>query len=164
MRDNIEKNIKNPDKAEVWLSRNNPARTISGSTPDFQDLIYNSIQKNKSIFTEASKQRHYKEQSSEFMSKVLSRHQTYNSKQLQKNVQTLTQDAKEVYTSWTKVATPQRLFQSWINYSTDSTKRLLQTADVLKERGDIFIEHEKAGCPPVLDYDYEVIMDAGTFR
>ncbi|WP_230661600.1 DUF3141 domain-containing protein [Psychrobacter sp. I-STPA10] len=163
-RDNIEKNINNPDKAEVWLSRNNPARTISGSTPEFQDLIFNNLQKNKSIFQEISKQRHYNEQSSEFMSKVLSRHQAFNNEKLQKNVKTLSKDAKEVYTSWTKVATPQRLFQAWLNYSTDSSKRLLQTAEVLKERGDIFIEHERAGCPPVLDYDYEVIMDAGTFR
>lgn len=164
MRANIEKNINNPDKAEVWLNRNNPAQTTTGSTPNLQDLIFNSVQKKKSIFAEVSKQRHYKEQSSEFMYKVLSRHQASSSEKLQKDVQTLTQDANAVYTSWTKVATPQRLFQEWLNYSTDSTKRLLQTADVLKERGDIFIEHEKAGCPPVLDYDYEVIMDAGTFR
>ncbi len=31
--------------------------------------------------------------------------------------------------------------------------------DVLRQRGDIFLEHEEAGCPPVLIYDYDVVMD-----
>jgi hypothetical protein len=30
---------------------------------------------------------------------------------------------------------------------------------VLRRRGDIFLEHEAAGCPPVLSYDYEVVVD-----
>lgn len=35
---------------------------------------------------------------------------------------------------------------------------------MLKERGDVFLEHEAAGCPPVLDYDYDVVMDASDFE
>ncbi|WP_249795421.1 DUF3141 domain-containing protein [Bradyrhizobium sp. NBAIM08] len=31
--------------------------------------------------------------------------------------------------------------------------------DLLRESGDLFLEHEAAGCPPVLFYEYEKIMD-----
>lgn len=44
-------------------------------------------------------------------------------------------------------------------YARDATERTILTADTLRKRGDIFLEHEAAGCPPVLIYDYEVIMD-----
>ncbi len=44
-------------------------------------------------------------------------------------------------------------------YLTDSAQRMVLAADVLRQRGDIFLEHEAAGCPPVLIYDYEVVVD-----
>ena len=44
-------------------------------------------------------------------------------------------------------------------YARDALERLVLTADTLRKRGDIFLEHEAAGCPPVLMYDYEVVMD-----
>lgn len=44
-------------------------------------------------------------------------------------------------------------------YLTDAAQRGLLTLDVLRERGDIFLRHEAAGCPPVLIYDYEVVLD-----
>ena len=44
-------------------------------------------------------------------------------------------------------------------YLTDRAQRLALTADALRERGDIFIAHEAADCPPVLVYDYEVALD-----
>jgi hypothetical protein len=31
--------------------------------------------------------------------------------------------------------------------------------DLLRQRGDIFLEHEAAGCPPVFFCDYETVMD-----
>ena len=31
--------------------------------------------------------------------------------------------------------------------------------DVLRKRGDIFVEHEEAGCPPVLQYSYNIVLD-----
>ena len=36
--------------------------------------------------------------------------------------------------------------------------------DTLRQRGDQWIEHEKAGKPPVLDYKYELISDARTYE
>lgn len=44
-------------------------------------------------------------------------------------------------------------------YVRDASQRMVMTLDVLRERGDIFFEHEAAGCPPVLIYDYEVVID-----
>ncbi|MEO1678867.1 MAG: DUF3141 domain-containing protein [Pseudomonadota bacterium] len=63
----------------------------------------------------------------------------------------------EVATSWggsQKEALP--------NYLQDAVRRFVFTLDVLRERGDIFLEHEAAGCPPVLIYDYEVIISGKT--
>ena len=35
----IEKNIENPNKAEVWLSRNNPHYRATDSIPNFQEML-----------------------------------------------------------------------------------------------------------------------------
>ncbi|MEM7399306.1 MAG: DUF3141 domain-containing protein [Pseudomonadota bacterium] len=51
------------------------------------------------------------------------------------------------------------LMEAWTSYLTDAAQRTALTLDALRERGDIFLEHEAAGCPPVLTYDYEVIVD-----
>ena len=59
-----------------------------------------------------------------------------------------------------------RLFQSegklgsaLSEYQRDAAERAVLTADTLRKRGDIFLAHEAADCPPVLIYDYEMIMD-----
>ena len=46
-----------------------------------------------------------------------------------------------------------------IEYWTDAWQRTILTWDVLRERGNQYIEHEKSGKPPVLAFDYEIIMD-----
>ncbi len=47
----------------------------------------------------------------------------------------------------------------WSDYVRDAGERAILTLDTLRKRGDIFLEHEEAGCPPVLIYDYEIVMD-----
>jgi len=49
--------------------------------------------------------------------------------------------------------------QLWNEYLTDAAERAILTIDALRKRGDVFLEHEKSGCPPVLIYDYELVMD-----
>lgn len=164
MPDTIEKNIENPEKAKVWLDQANPRQTISGSAPNLQDVVKNYYHKTEATLDEYSKQNRYKAESINLLLKVAARHQAHQSQQFQDNLHILNQDLNAVYQSWLKAFTPQRLFQEWLSYSRDSSKRLLQTAEVLKERGDFFIEHELAGCPPVLDYDYEVVLDASAFK
>ena len=51
------------------------------------------------------------------------------------------------------------LADDWQAYCQDAGRRAVLTLDTLRERGDIFLEHEAAGCPPVLMYDYEVVAD-----
>jgi pimeloyl-ACP methyl ester carboxylesterase len=52
-----------------------------------------------------------------------------------------------------------RLLDHWLAYSRDAMERSLLTVDTLRKRGDVFLAHEAAGCPPVLIYDYDVVMD-----
>lgn len=51
------------------------------------------------------------------------------------------------------------LIDAWNEYVRDAGERLVLTMDTLRKRGDIFLDHEQKGCPPVLIYDYERIMD-----
>ena len=44
-------------------------------------------------------------------------------------------------------------------YLVDAWQRGVLAADVLRERGNIFEAHNAAGAPPVLCYDYDVIVD-----
>src|SRR2546427_2079568 len=46
-----------------------------------------------------------------------------------------------------------------IEYWTDAWQRTILTWDVLRERGNQYIEHEKSGKPPVLAFDYEIAID-----
>ncbi len=164
MPDTIERNIENPNKAEVWLSSNNPHRTITGSTPNFQDFVKNQFYKTESTIDDFTRKNQYKADSAALLIDVTSKHLQQNQQQIKENVETLNNDANAIFKSWQNAYSPDKLWKEWLSYSTDSSKRLLQTADVLKERGDIFIEHELAGAPPVLDYDYQVIMDASNFE
>ncbi|MTI44469.1 uncharacterized protein DUF3141 [Roseibium hamelinense] len=51
------------------------------------------------------------------------------------------------------------MFDAWQDYWTDAAQRMVLTMDTLRQRGDIFLDHEEKGCPPVLVYDYEIVVD-----
>lgn len=48
---------------------------------------------------------------------------------------------------------------AWADYLVDAGQRLVQTADVLRRRGNRFIDHVRDGSPPVLVFDYEIVLD-----
>ena len=50
--------------------------------------------------------------------------------------------------------------------STRSTSRSVRFCcwDTLRQRGNNFIEHERQGLPPVLHFDYEMVMDGRSFE
>jgi pimeloyl-ACP methyl ester carboxylesterase len=52
-----------------------------------------------------------------------------------------------------------RLAADQAEYLRDAWERMILAMDTLRKRGDVFLQHEEAGCPPVLVYDYEVILD-----
>lgn len=52
----------------------------------------------------------------------------------------------------------------WMSFLTDSLQRSMLFWDTIRERGNNFIEHERAGKPPVLVYEYEKILDGRKFK
>jgi pimeloyl-ACP methyl ester carboxylesterase len=58
--------------------------------------------------------------------------------------------------------TPRSLQAAAGDYATDFLQRMALTLDVFRRRGDAFFAHEAAGCPPVLTYAYEVVMEGAT--
>lgn len=59
---------------------------------------------------------------------------------------------------------PGEFWKSWFTYSTDFIQRSVLFWDTIRKRGDNWLEHELQGKPPVLAFDYEVIMDARGFE
>src|ERR671912_772186 len=49
-------------------------------------------------------------------------------------------------------------------YWLDFTQRSILFWDTLRQRGNNWLEHEKAGKPPLLDFDWEMVADARTFE
>ncbi len=50
-------------------------------------------------------------------------------------------------------------WQAWAGYVTDWLQRGVLFWDTLRQRGNNFLEHERAGKPPLLAYDYEMVVD-----
>lgn len=48
-------------------------------------------------------------------------------------------------------------------YYVDSLQRGVLFLDVLRERSDNMLAHERAGPPPLLDFEHELVLDARTF-
>ncbi len=53
---------------------------------------------------------------------------------------------------------------SFVGYAQDVFARSVLFLDALRERARIMTEHERAGKPPLLDFDYETILDARRFE
>ncbi len=51
------------------------------------------------------------------------------------------------------------LAEDLVEYITDASQRAVMTMDILRKRGNQYFEHTEAGCPPVLHFDYETLLD-----
>lgn len=51
-----------------------------------------------------------------------------------------------------------------LDYQRDVWERAVLFWDTLRQRADNMLAHERAGKPPVLDFDYEVVLDARGFE
>ncbi|MBZ6075917.1 DUF3141 domain-containing protein [Microvirga puerhi] len=58
---------------------------------------------------------------------------------------------------------PVDLWRDVADYWLDYAQRSILFWDTLRQRGNNWIEHEKAGKPPLLDFDWEMVADARTF-
>ena len=63
-----------------------------------------------------------------------------------------------------RVTSPLDLWRDTSSYWLDFTQRSVLFWDTLRQRGNNWIEHEKAGKPPLLDFDWEMIGDARTYE
>lgn len=59
------------------------------------------------------------------------------------------------------VSTP---FNDAMSYYVDALQRSVLFMDVLRERGDNMLAHERAGQPPLLDFEHELVLDARQFE
>src|SRR5574338_477097 len=55
------------------------------------------------------------------------------------------------------------LEQAW-RYQTDFLQRGILFLDILRERANNMLAHEQAGLPPLLNFEYETILDARRFE
>ncbi len=46
-----------------------------------------------------------------------------------------------------------------VDYATDAIERSILFADTLRQRGDIYVEHVRAGEPPLLKFEHELVLD-----
>ena len=53
---------------------------------------------------------------------------------------------------------------STMEYLVDRTQRTILFWDVLRKRGNNYLAHLRAGQPPVLVFDYEMVLDGRTFE
>jgi pimeloyl-ACP methyl ester carboxylesterase len=49
-------------------------------------------------------------------------------------------------------------------YAVDFAQRSVLFLDTLRQRGNNFVEHERQGLPPVLHFDYEMVMDGRSLK
>lgn len=56
------------------------------------------------------------------------------------------------------------ILEQWTSYWLDTTQRSVLFLDVLRERANNMLEHERNGLPPLLDFEYETILDARRFE
>jgi pimeloyl-ACP methyl ester carboxylesterase len=57
---------------------------------------------------------------------------------------------------------PFSLWQDAMEYAVDATQRSILFWDTMRRAGNTFVEHEKAGCPPVLVFEWEMLVDGRT--
>jgi hypothetical protein len=59
---------------------------------------------------------------------------------------------------------PTNPLQAALAYQRDLFERTILFLDTLRQRADNMIAHERAGKPPLLDFDYEMVLDARRFE
>jgi pimeloyl-ACP methyl ester carboxylesterase len=71
---------------------------------------------------------------------------------------------QEVHAAWERsnsgqATTPWALWQAGAEYALDFAQRSVLFWDTLRQRGNNYVEHERAGKPPLLHFEYETLLD-----
>ena len=59
---------------------------------------------------------------------------------------------------------PLDVWRDWSSYAVDSMQRGILFLDAMRQRGNQYVEHTRAGMPPVLTFDYEMVLDGRTLE
>jgi pimeloyl-ACP methyl ester carboxylesterase len=62
------------------------------------------------------------------------------------------------------VTSPLDVMRDWSSYAIDSMQRGILFLDAMRQRGNQYLEHTRAGLPPVLNFDYEMVLDGRTLE
>ncbi|HYF06518.1 MAG TPA: DUF3141 domain-containing protein, partial [Acetobacteraceae bacterium] len=57
---------------------------------------------------------------------------------------------------------PQKAASDAAEYAVDAAQRWVLFWDAMRRAGNAFVEHERAGCPPVLVFEHEMLLDGRT--
>ena len=79
-----------------------------------------------------------------------------------KKIEAVLDQSKDDSQKWLS-SNPLDIWKSWSEYLTDSNQRKALVFETLRKRGNIYVDHVESGMPPVLDFQYEVIMDGKNF-
>jgi pimeloyl-ACP methyl ester carboxylesterase len=63
-----------------------------------------------------------------------------------------------------KPMAPWDIWTNWYRYSVDSAQRAILFWDTLRQRGNNYLEHVQAGQPPLLHFEYEMVLDGRGFK
>ena len=63
-----------------------------------------------------------------------------------------------------KPASPWDIWNGGARYAVDFAQRTILFWDTLRQRGNHFVEHTREGLPPVLHFDYEMVVDGRTLE
>jgi len=74
--------------------------------------------------------------------------------------------AQQATNAWMALASqpPATVATAAQEYLTDAAQRSVLLWDTLRRRGNIYLEHEEAGRPPVLSFPYEMVLDGRTLE
>src|SRR3954449_11327800 len=63
-----------------------------------------------------------------------------------------------------KPSSPWDIWAGAAHYAIDFAQRSVLLWDTLRQRGNNFVEHTRTGSPPVLHFDYEMVLDGRTLQ
>lgn len=55
-------------------------------------------------------------------------------------------------------------WQAWASYVTDAAQRSVLFWDIMRERGNTYLQHKREGSPPILAFQWEMVSDGRTFE
>lgn len=90
---------------------------------------------------------------------AVERHYARNRHDYRQAAERMSAHVDTVTTALTANGGPAPLARAWLAYCRDAAERAVLFADIMRQRGDIFMAHEATGAPPVLIYDYDLVVD-----